>query len=68
MNNQHVKSAVNNVKGKIKEEVGHATGNDKQAAEGVGDQIKAKIENAYGDVKDAVKKGVDKVLHHEKRA
>ncbi len=63
MNNQHAKSTLHETKGKIKEEVGHLTGNTRTESEGVGEQIKAKVERAYGDVKDAVKKGVDKVLN-----
>lgn len=69
MNKNHVKGSWNEVKGRVKEEVGHATGDDKLAGEGVVDRVKGKIENALGDVKDAVKRGVDKMLHSdEKRA
>ena len=65
MNNNHTKGTWNEVKGRVKEEVGHATGDDKMAGEGVIDRVKGKIENAVGDVKDAVKKGIDKVLSHD---
>jgi uncharacterized protein YjbJ (UPF0337 family) len=63
MNNDHVKGKWNEVKGKVKEEVGHVTGNKSQAAEGVADQLKGKVQKGLGDAKDALKKGVDKVLH-----
>ncbi len=62
MNSKHVKGSFNEIKGKVKEEVGHATGNNKLAGEGVVDRVKGKVQNAFGDVKDAVKSGVDKVL------
>lgn len=68
MNNQHVKGTVNQVKGRVKEEVGHATGNDKMAAKGVADRVLGSIQNGLGDLKDAVKAGVDKVLHGGSKA
>ncbi len=64
MNDQHVKSTVDKVKGKVNEEVGHITGNNKQEAQGIGQQVLGKIEKVAGDVKDAVKQGVDKILKH----
>jgi len=67
MNNQHVKGKVNEIKGKVKEEVGYRTGNNETAGRGVADQIKGKIQTGLGDLKEAVKKGVDTVLHHDKR-
>ena len=65
MNNNHVKGTWNETKGRIKEEIGHDTGDNKLEGEGVVDRVKGKIETAFGDVKDAVKKGVDKVLHSD---
>ena len=65
MNNDHAKSKVNEVKGRIKEEVGHAVGDNKLAGEGVLDRVKGKIQEGLGDVKDAVKSTVDKVLHSD---
>ncbi len=51
------------LKGKVKEGVGDATGNDDLKAEGKGDQAEAgikkageKVKDAVGDVKDAFKK------------
>lgn len=62
MNTKHVKGTYNEVKGRIKEEVGHATGNSKLESEGVVDRVKGSLQKGFGDVKDAVKKGVDTVL------
>ncbi len=67
MNNETVKGGINQVKGRVKEEVGHKTGNDSMAAEGVIDRVKGKIQEGVGDLKDAVKKGVDSVLHSDKK-
>lgn len=62
MNTKHVKGSFNETKGKIKENVGHAIGDDKLASEGVVDRVKGTFQKGLGDVKDAVKKGVDTVL------
>jgi uncharacterized protein YjbJ (UPF0337 family) len=63
MNNEHAKGNWNETKGKVKEEVGHAFGNTKTETEGVVDQIKGKVQKGLGDLKDAVKGGVDRVLN-----
>ena len=68
MNSKHVKGSFNQVKGKIKEEVGHATGDNKMAREGVMDRVKGKIQNGLGDLKDSVKRGVDKVLGNDRKS
>lgn len=67
MNKNHAKGTWNETKGKIKEEVGHATGNNRMASEGVGDQVKGKIQRGFGDVKDKVKEVVDKVLDKDRK-
>lgn len=63
MNNEHVKGAVNEVKGKIKENVGHMSGKNKMEGEGVLDQVKGKVQKELGNIKDAFKKGVDTALN-----
>jgi uncharacterized protein YjbJ (UPF0337 family) len=67
MNDQHAKGTWNEVKGTVKENVGHSLGDSKTEAEGIGDRIKGKVQKGLGDVKDAVKRGVDKVLDTDKR-
>lgn len=67
MNNEHVKGTINQAKGRAKEEVGHLTGNNSMAGEGVIDRVKGKIQQVGGDLKDAIKKGVDSVLSHDKK-
>jgi uncharacterized protein YjbJ (UPF0337 family) len=70
MNNEHIKAAGNNVKGKIKEEIGHVVGDNRMEGEGIAEQIKGKIQETVGDVKDAAKRVVDKIIHpdHQKSA
>jgi uncharacterized protein YjbJ (UPF0337 family) len=43
-------------KGKVKEGVGRATGNDRLRAEGRADQVKGNLKQAADKVKDAFKK------------
>ena len=46
--------------GNIKQGIGKVTGNDKLRAEGVVQEKKGEAQQAVGNAKDAVKKGVDK--------
>ncbi len=62
MNSTHVTSKVNEFKGKMKEDVGHATGNESLAAEGVFDRVKGKVQEKLADAKDAIKHAVDSAL------
>ena len=55
MNNEHVKGAAEKVEGKIKEAVGHVTGDRKLENEGKVDQVKGAVHSAVGDAKDSVK-------------
>jgi len=62
MNKNRITGAWQKAKGKVKEELGHALGNRKMEAEGVGGQIKGKVNKSIGKAKDAIKKGVDTAL------
>jgi uncharacterized protein YjbJ (UPF0337 family) len=53
MNQSHVNAAIDQTKGKVKEAIGNATGNDRLANSGALDQIKGHAEEAWGNVKDA---------------
>lgn len=44
------------IKGKVKETTGKATGNESMEAEGKGDQAKSSIKEAGENIKDAFKK------------
>ncbi|CDX62490.1 putative stress response protein (fragment) [Mesorhizobium plurifarium] len=44
------------MKGSVKQAAGKATGNRRTEVEGVADKIAGKVQKAYGDVKDKVKK------------
>jgi len=55
-----IKGNANEAIGKVKEGVGKATGNPRLEGEGDAQQLKGKAQQVKGDVKDAIKKGVDK--------
>lgn len=50
-----VEGSATNLGGKVKEGAGKLTGDEKLKNEGVADQIKGKVQNAVGSVKDALK-------------
>ena len=51
-----IKNTAQDLTGKAKEKIGNATDNDKLAAEGKADQVKADAKKAGENVKDAFKK------------
>jgi uncharacterized protein YjbJ (UPF0337 family) len=55
MDEDRVKGAAQNIKGKIKEAAGKATGDTKLETEGKADQVGGKIRNAVGGVKDSIR-------------
>ena len=52
-------NAVQNAKGKVKEGVGHVTGDEQMEAEGEKDQAAAHVKQAAEKAKDAVKHGAE---------
>ena len=53
MDKDRIQGKMEDVKGRVKRQVGEWTGDEKAQAEGLGDQIKGKARNAVGKVKDA---------------
>jgi uncharacterized protein YjbJ (UPF0337 family) len=47
--------AARNMGGKVKEQAGKLTGDSKTEAEGKADQVKGKIQNTIGGIKDTLK-------------
>ncbi|WP_292190533.1 CsbD family protein [Mesorhizobium sp.] len=58
VNKDQVAGVAKQVKGSVKEAAGKATGNRRTQAEGTADKIAGKVQKAYGDVKDKVKKAL----------
>jgi uncharacterized protein YjbJ (UPF0337 family) len=56
VNRDQVAGLAKQMKGSVKQAAGKATGNRRTEVEGVADKIAGKVQKAYGDVKDKVKK------------
>ncbi|MCJ2101946.1 CsbD family protein [Methylobacterium sp. E-046] len=55
MDKDRVEGSTTNLGGKVKEGAGKLTGDEKLKNEGLADQVKGKVQNAVGSVKDALK-------------
>ena len=55
MDKDRVKGSATNLGGKVKKGAGNVTGDQKLKNEGVLDQVKGKVQNAVGGIKDAIK-------------
>jgi uncharacterized protein YjbJ (UPF0337 family) len=58
VNRDQVAGLAKQMKGSVKQAAGKATGNRRTEVEGVADKIAGKVQKAYGDVKDKVKKAL----------
>ena len=56
MTDQHVKGAVNTVKGTVNEGVGGLTGDTRLEAKGKVQKVQGKVQDKLGDVQAAVRK------------
>ena len=54
MNSDQVSGKVDQIKGKVKQGIGEAVGNQRLANQGVVDQVKGSAKEVWGNVKDAV--------------
>jgi uncharacterized protein YjbJ (UPF0337 family) len=55
MDKDKVKGAIDDTVGRAKRQTGEWTGDTKTQAEGAAQQVKGKVEKAWGNVKDAVR-------------
>jgi uncharacterized protein YjbJ (UPF0337 family) len=55
MNKDRIQGSAEQAKGKIKETAGKTMGDKKLVREGKGDQMKGKMQNAVGGLKDALR-------------
>jgi uncharacterized protein YjbJ (UPF0337 family) len=61
MNSDQVKGTVDDAAGRAKRQVGEWTGDTQTQTDGAAQQIKGKVEKAWGNMKDAVKDAGDHV-------
>ena len=59
MNKDRIEGSATQAKGKVKEVAGKVTGDAKLETEGKSDQVKVKVQNAVGGLKDTVKEALD---------
>ena len=59
MDKDRIEGAAKQVKGSIKEAVGHVTGDTKTEAEGKADKAEGKVQNTVGGVKDKARDALD---------
>jgi uncharacterized protein YjbJ (UPF0337 family) len=55
MDKDRVEGKIEDVKGRVKRQVGEWTGDEDAQSEGAAQQVKGKIQNAWGQAKDAVR-------------
>jgi uncharacterized protein YjbJ (UPF0337 family) len=59
MDKKNLEGGVDNLKGRVKETAGVATGNRDLEAEGKLDQVKGKIKDAAGNLREGIKDKLD---------
>jgi len=59
MDKDRVEGKLDDVKGRVKRQVGEWTGDENTQAEGAADQAKGKVQNAWGKLKDAGRDAVE---------
>ena len=67
MDKDRIEGKVDDVKGRVKRQVGEWTGDSELQAEGTMDQAKGKVQNAFGKAKDAVRDMADDVKDDQNR-
>ena len=65
MDKDRVKGNADDVAGRVKRQVGEWTGDTEAQAEGAAQQVKGKMENAWGKVKDAARDAADEAKRDE---
>jgi uncharacterized protein YjbJ (UPF0337 family) len=62
MDSDRVEGTATNVGGKIKDAVGGMIGDTSLQAQGKGDQVSGRVQNAYGSAKDSLGDGASSVV------
>ena len=61
MDKDRVEGKIKDIKGRVERQVGEWTGDKDAQAEGTKEQIKGKIQNTFGKIKDAGREAVNKI-------
>jgi uncharacterized protein YjbJ (UPF0337 family) len=64
MNKDRMKGTIDEVVGSAKRKAGELTGNTKLQVEGMAQQVKGKVENAWGKTKDGFRDAIENTAVH----
>jgi len=67
MDKKNIEGGLDNLKGKVKETAGVATGDREMEGEGKLDQIKGKIKDAAGNLREGIKDKLDDLDRDDKK-
>ena len=67
MDKDRIEGKMDDIKGRVKRQVGEWTGDENAQAEGAADQAKGKVQNAFGKAKDAVRDAADDLKDRDRR-
>jgi len=67
MNKDEIKGKVNDVKGRVERQAGEWTGDTDAQVKGAGDQLKGKVQQGVGKMKDAGNKAMRDLQHGDHR-
>ena len=67
MDKDTVKGTIDDAAGRVKRQVGEWTGDTGAQAEGAAQQVKGKVEKAWGNLKDSAKDAAHEAEHHSDR-
>ncbi len=67
MDKDRIEGKLDDIKGRVKRQVGEWTGDKDAQAEGSADQVKGKVQNAFGKAKDAVRDAADDPNERDRR-
>ncbi len=67
MDKDRIEGKMDDVKGRVKRQVGEWTGDKEMESEGTLDQAKGKAQNAFGKVKDAGRDALDRLKDNADR-
>jgi uncharacterized protein YjbJ (UPF0337 family) len=65
MDKDRIKGKAEDVKGRVKRQVGEWTGDTEAQIEGAAQQAKGKVQNAFGKMKDAGREALERGKQHE---
>jgi uncharacterized protein YjbJ (UPF0337 family) len=67
MDKDRIEGKMDDIKGRVKRQVGEWTGDENAQAEGTMDQAKGKVQNAFGKAKDAIRDVGDDARRDDRR-